>query len=306
MALTYDQISSITEKYFVKKLQDNIFDMNPLYNHLKKKSLEKLDGGERIMVPLQYAKLTATGFYAPSDTLSTSDNETFTAAEYLWKQAYVNITIRKIDELKNSGGAQMVNLVKAKSMAAEKTLGDTMSTALYNAGTDSNSFGGLRLIFSASNTVGGIAQGSNSWWVPQNDTSTTTLTLASMQSRWSACTIENDSPDFISTTRTIYDIYWGLLQPQQRFMSEEKAKAGFTSLMFNSTPVVADSYCPANHMMFLNTKYIHVFAHKDEYFAFEPFQKPVNQNLRTAKIYFTGNIGYSNNRMQGVMTALTA
>jgi hypothetical protein len=53
MALTYDQVTAITQKKFIPKMYDNIFDSNPLLQRAKKKGwYDKLDGGERIVVPL--------------------------------------------------------------------------------------------------------------------------------------------------------------------------------------------------------------------------------------------------------------
>lgn len=162
MSLTYDQISAITKKKFLPKMVDNIFDSNPLLKRLRAKS-PKLDGGERIMVPLLYATTTASGWFSGADTLSTSDNEQFTAAAYTWKQAYANITITRLDELKNSGEAQVLSLVKNKVKAAEKTLADTLGTGLYNAGSTAKAIVGLRAIVDSASTVGGISQSTYSW-----------------------------------------------------------------------------------------------------------------------------------------------
>jgi hypothetical protein len=107
------------------------------------------------------------------------------------------------------------------------------------------------------------------------------------------------------TTDALYDIYWSLLQPQQRFQDSKTASAGFDSLMFNSTPVISDSHCPSGDMYFLNEKYLHLYYHPSQNMAFEPFLKPVNQNLRVAKLYWAGAFGSSNNRMHGAFTAIT-
>jgi hypothetical protein len=127
-----------------------------------------------------------------------------------------------------------------------------------------------------------------------------------MQSRDNACTVNNDSPTVIVTTRAMYNSYYALLQPQQRFTDSETAKGGFSSLMFNGKPVISDSYCPSGDMFFLNENYLHLFAHKDEDMRFEPFQKPINQNVKVAKIHWAGALGSSNNRLHGAMTSLTA
>jgi len=305
MALTYDQISAITQKKFVPKLYDNIFDSNPILARLKKKSYEKLDGGTSILVPLNYAQVTASGWYSGADTLTTTDNDVMTAAEYSWCQLYANISITRSDELKNSGDSQILSLVKNKVKIAEKTMEDKLGTGIYSNGSDSKSIVGLRDIVATDQTVGGISQTTYTWWAAQVDTSTTTLTIAAMQSRDNACTVNNDSPTVIATTRTLFNSYYALLQPQQRFQDSEVAKGGFSSLMFNGKPVIADSYCPASHMFFLNENYLHLFAHKDEDMRFEAFQKPINQNVKVAKIYWMGAMGTSNGRLQGGMTGLT-
>lgn len=306
MALTYDQISAITQKKFIPKLRDNIFDSNPLLQRAKKKFYEKANGGSSIMVPLNYAQVSAGGWYQGEETLSTTDNDVMTAAEYQWKTIYKNISIRRIDEIKNSGDAAILKFVAQKTKIAEKSIMDDMGTALYNSGSDSKAIGGLRLIVSASNTVGGIDQSSYSWWQGQVNSSTTTLSIAHMQSQDNAATIGNDGPTVVMTTRSLYNSYYGILQPQQRFQSDEVAKGGFTSLMFNGKPVIVDSHCPSSHMFFLNEEYLHLFYHPDEDFRFEPFMKPVNQNVKVAKIYWAGAFGCSNVRMQALSSALSA
>ena len=306
MALTWDQISGITEKKFVKKMYDNIFDSNPLLSRLKKKSYEKLDGGTSIMVPLNYATTTASGWYTGADSLSTADNENITAAEYAWKQIYANISITRLDELKNSGDSQKIALVKSKIQIAEKTIMDTMGTAIYNAGTTANALVGLRAIVDSASTVGGISQSSYSWWQGQVDSSTSTFSIAALQTLFNSCSVDSDVPTVIMATRANYNRYYGQLQPQQRFMDSESAKGGFSSLMFNGAPFLADSHCPANHIFVLNEKYLHLFAHKDEDMKFLPFQVPINQNVKVAKIFWMGAFGSSNNRLQGIQSAVAA
>lgn len=306
MALTWDQVSGITEKTFIKKLNDNIFDSNPLLQRLKKKSYEKLSGGTSIMVPLNYAQTSASGWYTGADTLSTSDNEVITAAEYAWKQAYAGITITKLDELKNSGDAQKISLVKAKTQIAEKTLADAMGTGVYNAGSTANAFIGLQAIIGSANTIGGISQSSYSWWNGQIDSSTTSFSIAALQTIYNSCSVDSDVPTVIMATRANYNRYYAQLQPQQRFMDSETAKGGFSSLMFNGVPFIADSHCPASHIFVLNENYLHLFAHKDDDFAFQPFIKPVNQNVRVGRVTFTGAFGSSNIRLQGKLSAIAA
>jgi len=273
MALTYDQISAITQKKFIPKLYDNVFDSNPLLQRAKKKFYERVDGGTSIMVPLNYAQASAGSWYQGAETLSLVDNDVISAAEYQWKQIYKSIVVTRIDELKNSGDAAILKFVKQKVQITEKSIMDDMGTGLWNAGTDAKAIGGLRLILSASNTVGGISQSSNSWWQAQVDSTSTTMNLNVMQAIDNRCTIGNDGPTALFGGRTVYNNYYALLQPQQRFQDSETAKGGFTALMFNGKPFIVDSHAPSGYVTFLNENYVHLFYHPDEDFRFEPFKR---------------------------------
>lgn len=306
MPLTYDQLSGITQRKFIPKLYDNIFNSNPILQRLRKKSYELLDGGLSIVVPLNYAAPTATGWYSGADTLDTTDNDQITAAEYTWKQLYTNISIIRADELKNSGDEQMVSLVKSKVKIAEKNMEDQLGTGVFSNATNAKSIVGLQYMASTSNTIGGISATTYSWWQPQIDSSTTTLSLSALQTNWNLCTIGSWTPTVVSTTRSLFNAYYALLQPQQRFQDTKTAEGGFQSLLFNGVPVVPDSHSTAAYWYFLNEDYLHLWAHRQEDMRFEPFQKPQNQNVKVAKIYWMGAFGTSNRRLQGALTALTA
>lgn len=307
MALTYDQVTAITRKKFIPKMYDNIFDSNPLLKRAKEKGwYELLDGGERIIVPLMYAQTTASGWYQGAQTLDTAENQNISGAEYLWKSLYANVMIRRDEELKNSGDAQVLNLVKQKIGIAEKTMADLLGTALFNDGSDSTAIAGLAAIVGTANTVGGISQSSNSWWQAKVDSSTTVLSIPAMQTIHSQCTIDNESPSVGIATRTIYDLYYNLLQPQQRFADTDSAKGGFSSLMFNGIPIIADSHCTSSCLYFLNEKHLHLYAHKDENMKMTDFMKPVNQNVKVAQIFFFGALGSSNNRLHGKLSAIAS
>jgi hypothetical protein len=307
MALDYDSVNAITHKYIVPKVADAIFDSNPLLKRAKEKFQMTVDGGERIVQPLNYAQITASGWYNGYDTLDTSANELLTGAAYTWKQAYAAMTISRREELQNSGKAAVVRLLQQKAKIAEKTLSDKLGTGLYNAGTTTNAIVGLSAIVNTSSTIGGISQSSYSWWTAGSyDSSTTTLSLYGMQTVDNACTIDNESPTVVMVTRAILNYYYALLQPQQRFTDSGTANAGFSNLLFQGKPVIADSHCTAASVYFLNENFLHFYVHPEENFRLEPYTKPTNQNAMVAKIFWQGAFGSSNNRMHGRMTAITA
>lgn len=307
MALTLDQLTAITQKKFVPKLVDNVFDSDPLAQRAKKKGwYGKQDGGTSVTYPLNYAQATAQGWYTGAETLSNVDNDVITGAEYQWKQFYVSIILSRRDELMNSGDSQVVNLLKSKTQICEKTAADKLADAIYNSGTDAKAIAGLGSIIADANTVGGIAQGTYSWWQSEVDSATTTLSLAAMQTMHTSLCINNEGPTVIMGTRANYNRYYALLQPQQRFTDSETAKGGFSSLMFNGVPFIAGSKVPSSHIFMLNENYLHLDAHSKEDMRFSPFQEPVNQNVKVAKIYWMGVFGTDNARMHGKLSAVAA
>lgn len=307
MSLSIDQLNAITEKYFVKKLHDNVFDSNPYAQRLKKSgSYMSVSGGTSIYVPLNYATTSASGWYSGADTLDTTDNDNITAAEYQWKSLFAGVAITEEDELKNSGDAQQLALLRSKMQIAEKTLKDDLGTGLYSDGTDTKSIVGLRDVVATDQTVGGISQSTNSWWQAQVDSTTTTLSISAMNATYENCVVDSEKPSVILTTRTLYNSYYALLQPQQRFMDESTAKGGFQSLMFNGAPVIADSHCPASNMFFINEKHAMLFYHPKRNMTFEPFQKPINQQVKVSRFLWMGAFGSSNNRLHGRLSAATS
>ena len=305
MALTYNQLTAITQKKYLPILVDNIFGSNPLLARWRKGEVyEETTFGEQFVVPLAYATTTASGRYTGSATLGTDDNQQMTAAVFDLKQYYSNITVTRTDELKNAGDEQIISLVKSKVQLAEASLSDILGTDLFNAGTTTDGIIGLRAMVDNSDTYGGIATADASWWKAIEDSSTTALSIPVLQGQIGDTTVGADRPTVIMLTQDLYDDLFGLLQPQQRFQDTETANAGFTNLLFSGIPVIVDSHVPASFLFCLNEKYIMFKMHKDENFKFQPFERPYNQNTAYAKIYTACILASNNRRMHGKFSAL--
>lgn len=307
MPLTYNEISATTQKYYIPRLVDNIFNSNALLQRWRKKEQYKAEsGGTTIMQPVLYATTSAVQWYSGADTLSTTANDQITAAEFTRAHIAANITISHTDELQNDSDARMVDFVRSKVQAAEMTIADSIGTAMFNLGTDTKAIVGLRLAVDSAGTYGGINRSSYSWWSAQEDSTSTVLTMPLLQGAYGDCTVGNDKPTVAVTTQDLYDAYNNLLTPLQRFQDEDTAKGGFTNVMFNGIPVIVDSHCTASHWFFLNEKYFTLYYNKNDNFRFEPFIKPVDQAMASAKIFWAGQLVCSNCRMQYKFGALAA
>lgn len=302
----YGQVSAVTQKYFVPKLVDNIFDSDIILKKAKSNGwYESHAGGTEIVCPLNYAAATASGSYSGSQTLDTTDNDAITAAVFQWKQYYASISITGRDEMINSGTERIIDFVKSKMKIAEKSLKDTLGTDMYS-GSSSTSLVGLDSAIGTSNTYGNISQSSNSWWRGQVDSSTTTLTIPAIRTLFTSATIDDEAPTLGLATRTIFNAYHNLLQPQERFTDSKTADGGFTNLLFAGCPIVVTTKASAGDLYFLNEKYLHLWYHPERDFMFTGFDKPVNQDVKVAQILWFGALGSDNNRKHARFTALTA
>ena len=306
MPLSPNQLASITRSKFIPKLADNIFDSNPFLERAKRKGALMLDGGLDIRMPLGYAQTTAAGFFGAGDTFSVADNEQLAVAVYNWKFAYANIMLKEAEILQNSGDSQVISLVKAKTMMSEKTLADILGTALWNTGSNADAVHGLRYLLSASNSPGGISQSTNSWWAAGLDSTSTVVTMYALQAGFNAATIGSQQPTVAYTTRTIYNLYYALLQPQQRFVDTDTAKAGFSSLMFNSIPIIADSHAPSSYLAMINEDFMKLVIHEKDNFQMSDFVRPANQRVKVAQVFFTGNLCSNQNRAHYLFSALAS
>tara|TARA_Y100001973_G_scaffold31009_1_gene46811 strand:+ start:1948 stop:3096 length:1149 start_codon:yes stop_codon:yes gene_type:complete len=126
--------------------------------------------------------------------------------------------------------------------------------------------------------------------------------VKAMTRMYGACSIDNDQPDLIVTTQTIYDAYESSLQGNKRFEGDSSlGDAGFQSLRFKGASVVVDSHCPAGHMYFLNTNYLDFKVHAKRNFALEDFRPMETKDGIQARIFWMGQLVCTSPRMQGVL-----
>lgn len=307
MAVSISAINSITQQYFVPKLVDNVQNSMALLVQLKKKGkMTTVDGGTLINVPVSYARNTTVMNYSGTDVLDTSYQEKKTSLQFDWKQKNAAITISGLDMLKNAGAAKVIDHVKSETKLAERDMKDSFATGLYSSGSDAEDIVGARVFLSTSNTYGGIVQSAESWLQAKIDSTTTALSLAKMQERYEAAKIDDDKPGLITTTETQFNIFWALLQPQQRFVDADMAKSGFSALGFNGASVIEDSYVPSGYMVFWNLDHVELKSHSERPFPgeFVEFEKPINQDAMVAHLRWAGALCVDEVRKQAAMTAL--
>ena len=130
-------LSALTRDKFIPVLVDNIFNSNILCYKLLKNA-EMLDGGKKIVTPVENVVSTNQGWIASGGATAQASVDTFHKAEWDWATAYNGIILEGDIEHMNQGSSQVLSMLKAKLKNAEKSIKDMFGTALFNSSLTSN------------------------------------------------------------------------------------------------------------------------------------------------------------------------
>ena len=314
------EIVTTTLRKRSKKLADNISQHNALLSRMTSKGNSQLVGGGRTIVEeLEYAENSTFQYYNGYEVLDVSPSDVFTAAEFNWKQAAVNVTASGLEtRIQNAGAERVIPLLEKRIKNAEKTMMNNISEGIYSDGTGSGGkqIGGLQSLVAdaGTGTVGGIDSSTYTFWKNQTsgdvaniDTSSALLD-AEMKNMWLETCRGNEKVDMIVSDQTLYKVFWDGLTDIQRITGADEGVKGFNSLKFVTADVVMDggptiknSGISSNHMYFLNTDYLYFKIHADTNFVPFDQRQPVNQDALVVPILFAGNLTVSNRSMQGVV-----
>lgn len=297
-------------------IADNISKHNALLKQITKNGNRQSATGYLIRQELEYA-VNATGmWYSGLETLNVGAAETFTAADYSYKQLAGNVVMSGLDEIQNSGKEAIHNLVKARISNLEKSLRNTVATALYADGTGSGGkeIGGLQLLVADTNTntVGTISGSTYSWWrnyvysfATNSVTASSSTIQHAMNTAWLQVVRGADRPDLIMADSVYFTYYMESLQANQRFTDDKGAGVGFTNLTYmgGAAPVIFDDQCPASHMYMLDSAYIFLRPAKGKEFVPLGEKSAVNQDALVMPVIWAGNMTTSNRSLQAVIKA---
>jgi hypothetical protein len=319
---SFTDIVTTTLQGYSGEIADNVTNHNALLRQIDRKGNKKTATGRSIVQELEYAMNSTVTWYSGAETLDISPTETFTAAEFVYKQLAGNVTITGLEEIQNSGKEAVHNLLKSRIRNLEKSLKNTMGTALYSLGTENSGkiLGGLRFLVAdaasingVTGTVGGIASGTYSWWrnyvynhsnQGAGATASTSTIQHGMNTAWINTVRGSDKPDIITADSVMYLYYLESLTPNQRFMDDKGAGVGFTNLVYQSNvPVIFDDQCPASHMYMLNSDYLFMRPAKGREYKPLGEKSSVNQDAMVMPVVWAGNMTCSNRRLQAVILA---
>ena len=163
MALT-STMSALTRDKFMPILVDNIFNSNVLCHKLLRNA-DILDGGAKIVVPIEYAVNDLTNntefitYGGAGSAVSAGTGQHIvdiaSKSEWDWATAYSSIVLNNNDVAMNAGANGVLNILKARMQNAEKSIRHLFGTGLFA------SVGGTTAGLTTLNGAGSVASANN-------------------------------------------------------------------------------------------------------------------------------------------------
>ena len=307
-------VNSISQKYIVPILGDNVFKPSPIFWALTREG-KKFGAGELIFPEINQEELPG-GAYFGDQLLDTSVVDSIQPANQQWRPYRQPIVIPITDIILNRGGAGNLDIIRAKYQTASASFLQKISRAMWHTAPQNttNDIDDLdSWIGGTTNTIAGIdrSQAANAFFLPATAVANggTALTPANAETAYQSVTWGYDEPDLMTLDRTRYagfkNQFTGLIRFGQNMQDEDALQVGFRNhFLFNNAIVVPDPFCLAQVAYLMNSKYIFPVFHEADYFNVDPFMKPTNQRVLVSTMYLTWQLSCISPRMNVKITGL--
>lgn len=299
MPLNWDNVTSITKTQFIPILQDAVYKSNPLFIRLLQEGRIVQDMSYKLLVPIIY-DIEAGGSYSKYQVLDSSPREVITAMETSMKAYYSSATIAEEDILANAGSSRVLDMLAARIKNMENSLKHRLGTALFAASPAATDLDSLDVAIATSGTYGGIDRSTYTWFRGNvTDLNNGEPTFLAFQDMYGQCTQGDTAPDLIVTTQKVYNKLWAMALPAQKLDTGDETTLGWPYLRFNKAKIMVDSHVPAGKAYFLNTEFIKLIVHKLQNFEFIGWYPAPQQDARTGRVQWRGNVVVQNPRFCG-------
>lgn len=312
---SWAELATATLAHRRKKIADAVSKNNILLFELRRrKRIRTIGGGRTITTPIMVGDENSNfQWYVGREALNVAGQEVLTSAEFPWKQYACGVSISGLEMLQNDGAEQVINMMTARTMHAQKTIENQMHAASHGDGTASSGkvFGGLSLLISetAGATVAGIDSGTDTWWDNQRSATGSAPAVntiyGNMLDLYQQCKRGTDRPNLITCDDAWYAAFDQSIVANQRFMDKNLASAGFPNLMFQTVPVVSDGGIGGYHpdgMRFLNLETIELIMHrKRNNVVLSGPRRPLTEDSDTVILAGMGNFVIDNRMLNGTL-----
>ncbi len=301
--------------------EDNVYDNDPTLKIMRDSGNVKIvDGGDRLNIPVMTGEGGTFSWYSALEPLNITPSEGTTLASYTWKQAATSIAVSGLDARKNSGKAQIADIIKVRYGQAEADMSKGIATGLFSDGTGSSNkqltgFEAAMPTDPTTGTYGSINAANNTSWrsrISASVGSAATNLLPAMRTVFNSCSkgrSATSAPNLIVTTQTVHEAFEATFAPRVRYQPNPPggADGGIDKIKFKGADVIWDPFCTSGMMYMLNLAHIMLFVHSDANFvqSEEGFQKPIDQDGLVTQIFFQGNIAVNNRPKIGKLSGIS-
>lgn len=302
-------IATTLSKYG-KTLSDNIHKAIPALAWLALKKRVTEDGGATIIRSVVYGSNSTAAFYSSDDVLDTTIQDNFTAAQWQWRQAAASVTVTGRIEMQNAGSSQVISYAKAQIDNALASLKEVIDQKMFASAQTGPNITPLNAIVSNTGTVGDINGGTNTWWQSQVQSSGSFAGrgLSDLRAVWDNVSVRMPAggPDLLLSDQTSYEAYEATLVPTVRYSDTYMGDLGFSNLKYKEAVWTWDPNTTAGNIFLLNSKALELVQHQNRLFTMSEWVKPSDQDLKTAQLFWAGELTTSNRRKLGLLTGVTA
>lgn len=267
---------------------------------------------------MEYGSNETIQWITKGDTVPIADNELATMAYENWKHVSVSLIRWMPDEQQNRGKAKIIDLMKLKLGAAERSLNEEFERVMFADGTGVKEPNGLQNIVSAAPTTGTLhginrATAGNEYFRNQQKTASGAASLY-LVSDMRTCM--NDIMAYsraeirditIVTTQAVFELYEEEGYEIYQLNNNALFDAGFDTLRYRGRPVIWCPSAPSGNMYFINAAYLSLVCDEEWWMLMTDWKTIPNQpHDRVAQITCTCNMVCNRPIVQKVLTGISA
>ncbi len=312
-------IEAISRRVIEDGIVDTIYKSTPFTFRMLDQGRKMYTGGTQLEIPLMTSRRGTGTWYGGVETLPVQLSDTLKNLAFNWKYYSDIVAFSDVQLATADSPLKVADIVATQIEQAIMETVDNLDQALWSLnspntlapdsipnavddGTNVTSYGGWN------KTALPAVKGN---YVTNAGA---TISLAKMMTVFGDAKLGGQEPTIIMTDQYVYNEFWGLLVPLQRYggdvVDTKLANAGFSNVLFQQVPVVVGSYVPqdtgGNHQMFfLNENFWRLNVLKGREFTLGEFQEIPNQNAYVAKLKLSCNLTCSNSQRQAVLFDIT-
>src|SRR5688572_9423036 len=214
-------VTSISRRFIMPDVVDFVYRSNVVTFRLLSQNKKVVQGGTQIEVPAMYQGFTNGGPYQGYDLLDMSPNDTVKNLAFDWKQQYVPVGIDRLTLIKLNSPEAVANGLGLLFAQAQMEMVDNIGTGVWSdAVTNAKQIDGPKGAVDAGSVTtvyGGLTRASNTWLNSTVDSSTATLTEASLQSLFTNATEGGRAPTLIASRAMQYNRLQALAASDRQF-----------------------------------------------------------------------------------------